>query len=219
MLRDYGKITINFWFWAFVFSFLSSQLPLAASSEGCPGSLEKLADWMQPGIYRGLSPTDEGPLRMGELEMKVTDTEMIFRMATGLEIQAHRLPLSELVPMTSKELTDEFIEGSTAMAAVVGFKHVRNPAPRFIIPRKPTWTAPRITVRMGEMPDILGPTMLFTPSQRRFGLALMYFSSFEQLYRSACKPGHVVIPRLKYNGTTDKSKRPCDEIRKIKIND
>ena len=140
--------------------------------------------------------------------MTVTDKELIFQMATGHEILEHRIPLSEFEPMTEAELKNEFEEGASANEHVVGFKHNSNPAPRFIITRKATWLIPRVIVRMGEMPDYLGPTFLFTPAQRKLGIAKLAFALMEIQNRSVHRDPHqVLIPRLKYNGTIDKANR------------
>ena len=119
------------------------------------------------GTYRGFSPTDESPIAMGELEVSITREAMKIRHATGLRVDEGEIPLSMLKPMTKKELSTVYQEGSEYIDKSVGFSV--NGMQYVFIPN-PNDDEFGLLIRGNQMADILGPTVLYSPAQVQKGV-------------------------------------------------
>jgi len=119
------------------------------------------------GTYRGFSPTDESPVGMGELEVSIIPGTMKVRHATGLEIDEGKIPLSKFFSMTREELSTVYQEGSEYLDKSVGFSI--NGIQYLFIPNASDEEFGLI-IRGNEMADILGPTILHSPSQIQRGI-------------------------------------------------
>jgi hypothetical protein len=64
------------------------------------------------GIYRGLSPTDESGVGVGELEIVILDDTISFRFATGLKVESGQERRAELREMTTDEVAERFNPGA-----------------------------------------------------------------------------------------------------------
>ena len=117
------------------------------------------------GTFRGFSPTDESAVAMGEIEFSFGHGSVKVRMATGHRIDEETISLAYFRPMTKEELSKEFIPGSDAVDMVVGFRSDRTEFPKFFFaPAKKGGPCDQVVVRLGEMADTMGPTILFSPS-------------------------------------------------------
>ena len=117
------------------------------------------------GVYRGFTPTDESALAIGEMELTIGEEELVARLATGLMIREERIPRTEFVPMTGEELSKEFKEGSSYATQMIGFRQKDGGIPKLLFMPNPSDEDFGLIVRMGEMSEILGPTLLFSPAQ------------------------------------------------------
>lgn len=150
------------------------------------------------GTYIGFSPTDESDVGFGELEITIDERLLKFRMATGLEIRKEEIPIDDLMPMTPEEAAAIWQKDTPGDIAsrTIGFKG-SSESPQFFFIKDPKEDEFGILVRIG-MGDILGPTILFSPSQVGSGRHEKFFLAVEQKFgRSG------VIPRLKNNGRAE----------------
>ena len=69
--------------------------------------MDKLQDLR--GLYRGFGPTDESAVGVGEVEISINETEVNFRIATGLEIQKDTFEISDFVLAENGE-TEELVK-------------------------------------------------------------------------------------------------------------
>lgn len=199
MLRTvFCIITIFIWF----------DAPAAVPIDCSLALTHRISYWIKPGKYKGLTPSDESPVAAGEIEMVVSKNgEVQVRVATGLGIQSGSFDLRDYVLMTEAERAEHVSPENAAEA--IGFRPKKGAdGPGFIFPKEKNLMmrllgAP-VIMRMG-MGDMLGPTLLVTPRMRGVGLHRLTLFLLER--RGDPEPGHVSVPRLRYGGTTDRSRR------------
>lgn len=110
------------------------------------------------GTYRGLSPTDESAIAMGEAQLVIGTDEITFSLAAGHEVVTERFPVTDLEPMTAEEVKAQFKEGSDVPREITGaFKGRFNDFPKLLFFKD------QLIMWLGGMGDILGPTMLVGP--------------------------------------------------------
>jgi len=119
------------------------------------------------GVYRGISPTDESPIAIGELEASLTQEGLKLRHATGLEIQEHMFKASEILPMTHDEVKSCYIEGSDYTDRTKGYKFG---VVKLLFMPDANNSEFGLCIRDMGMADFLGPTILYNPAQVKKGL-------------------------------------------------
>lgn len=150
------------------------------------------------GTYRGLSPTDESGVGMGELELVIDDSFATSRFATGLTIETDQGPRSEIQEMSQDEIADLFEPGAT-LTGTSGYKFGEDgPIILIFAESQEEPNSPRALVLRfisEEIDSIFGPTPLFIPSQVDAGL---FDQALAEIESKQGDPG--VIPRLANNG-------------------
>lgn len=146
------------------------------------------------GVYRGFAPTDESAVALGEIEATITEETIVVRMATGLKIEEERLSRSEFVPMTPVEVAAEYQDSDAGRAIALNTVGFRGDAgyPKLLFSQNPD--GPELVVRTGGMGEMLGPTVLFSPTQVARGLFDGAIVAIEK------EMGRPVIPRLEHGG-------------------
>ncbi|OGZ05441.1 MAG: hypothetical protein A3C93_01065 [Candidatus Lloydbacteria bacterium RIFCSPHIGHO2_02_FULL_54_17] len=175
-------------------------LVLAGFFGGCTQSTQSASENTLAafeGTYVGFSPTDESAVRMGEMEITIKGQEISMRMATGHRIQEEKMSTVEFVPMTAQEVKELFREGSKYPERTTGFKGTTG-LPKFLFFRDPAENETGLIVKLGEMSEILGPTMLFSPAQVKRG---DYEKALQNIEKQA---GKGVLPRLRNGGKAEK---------------
>lgn len=152
----------------------------------------------QKGTYRGLTPTDESPIGMGEIEVTVDANKVKMRIATGLKIEEESFDLSNFVALSADEVKGLYRSGSPFVGRTVAFKpkdaampvlmFLKNPK---VDKNDPGASEFGLVVKMGEMSEMLGPTLLYSPSQG---------DAFEKLAKKITEGGGT-FPLLKNGGT------------------
>jgi hypothetical protein len=117
------------------------------------------------GFYVGVSPTDESAVAAGEFSMEVGADVVTLRHAIRPRVvDEATIPLSDFRLMSEEEIfSDGVREG--ASGKYVGF--VTSGGVQFIFTLKPSINEFDVFVRRGQLPDMLGPTILW--SHRRIG--------------------------------------------------
>jgi len=144
------------------------------------------------GVYKGFTPTDESAICMGELEVKIDESKVSFRMATGLKIQKDEVSTSKLEHMTREDMVEALGKRNRYVDRSVGF-HANGM--KYIFTPNPTKKEYGLVIRGNELADMLGPTALYSPSQQQAGL---YDKALNRIIR---KHGDV-LPQLQYDGKT-----------------
>jgi len=133
------------------------------------------------GTYRGLTPTDESPSALGEMEVVIDDRNVSLRIATGLEIVTDSVPRSEVKDLTHDEVVAQFNEGAD-ITDVVGIKLGDDGVILLLLAdpanlrglsgegREESRNAARVVVRGMFGEEAFGPSHLFTPQQVEAGL-------------------------------------------------
>lgn len=142
------------------------------------------------GKYRGVSPTDESAIRMGELEITIGKENVCYRMATGLRIQEEQVP-AEFTPLSREQVASNFIPGAKYAEKVVGYDLN---GLNFLFSPNAGFREFGLIVRGNEMADLLGPTMLYSPRQLQRGAWQVFLTAL------TLGGGFNKLPRLKYNG-------------------
>jgi|GEM_PF-1722398 len=192
----------------FVFILSLSALCSLSSFAGDGGlasdSEPKLSE--HTGVYRGFGPTDDSALKIGEIEMTISNDKVSVRMATGSEIQSIELPVDDFRPMTRAEVESFYPTSTEFTARSFGFKDVSG-YPQFLFLRNPSvdQALPArsefgLVVKTGSMLDALGPTVLLAPSQLEKVSCEQYLGSIE----FGITGQNGVIPRLDTEGRTPK---------------
>lgn len=145
------------------------------------------------GTYRGLTPTDESKIAMGEIELTLSAEGGTVRIATGLKVEGDSFPADAVTELSLEELQDMFEEDSGAAETFVGFRIGEGPVLLFAKGFEEN-EMPHIVVT-GGMADFLGPTMLLDPKQVDAGV-------FEKMYKDVQKntEDQYPFPLLKYDG-------------------
>lgn len=120
------------------------------------------------GTYRGLSPTDESKIALGEVECTINEDGLTIRHATGLRIVSESITLELVRPLSETELRMQFQSESNAHTLIDGFRIDDGATLLFV--REPEENEPRLIVRLGEFIEALGITMLFDEEQTKRGL-------------------------------------------------
>ena len=151
------------------------------------------------GIYLGFSPTDESDVMMGEMEITIKGADIKVRMATGHRIQEEKISAVDFVQMTVREVKEIFKDGSEYPARTVGFKaREESGFPKLLFLKNPAENEFGLIVRTGGMGEILGPTLLYSPSQIARG-------DYEKAVQNIeLKAGKGVLPRLRNGGKAEK---------------
>jgi|SRR3989338_2469545 len=158
---------------------------------------QKMSLMLFEGTYVGLSPTDESAVGMGEIEITISVNVVKIRMATGLRIHEETIPSSELLLMSAAELAEIFKAGSPYAARTTGFK-AKSGLPKLLFLDNAGEAEFGLVVKAGEMSEILGPTVLFSPLQIKRGLFEKLFKTIEET------AGADVLPRLQNDGKAKK---------------
>jgi len=170
-----------------------SRIPVLAQRE----QKESLKSF--EGIYLGFSPTDESDVIMGEIEITIKGADIKIRMATGLMIQTEKMGVADFVQMTAQEVKEIFKDGSEYPARTVGFKaREKSGFPKLLFLKNSAENEFGLIVRTGGMGEMLGPTLLYSPSQVARGDYEKTVQGIEQ------KAGKGVLPRLRNGGKAEK---------------
>ncbi len=150
------------------------------------------------GTYLGFSPTDESGVGVGELEVIISDDNVNFRFATGLEVHSDEAP-REFRELTPDELAELFNPGADVTGARAYMLGDDGPIFLFLAdsPELPAETLSILILRLvsAEIDSIFGPTHMFSPKQVEAGYFEAAVAEIEDLQGD---PG--VIPRLARNG-------------------
>jgi len=120
------------------------------------------------GTYLGFSPTDESPMAMGELEVTVTENSLKFKSANAHNVEEMEAPISVFSSMTEEEMMQVWEEGSEYIEKSVGFTTPNGM--KYVFIPNPGDNEFGLIIRGNELADILGPTILFGPTQVKKGL-------------------------------------------------
>jgi hypothetical protein len=146
------------------------------------------------GTYRGFSPTDESAMGLGEIEIAITDTNIIFRLATGRVIHEETLARNNFAQMTPEQVAKIFQKTTAIFPRIIGFQGASG-YPKLLFLKDAEESEFALIVRTGGMGDALGPTVLYSPKQVAKGI-------FEQDIRDLEKGegSKRVLPRLANHG-------------------
>ncbi len=117
------------------------------------------------GVYRGFTPTDESAIALGEMELTLSKEGLVVRIATGLLIHEERIPHEQFVPMTADEVSTEYNPGSIYPSRTVGFREKESGIPKLLFLTSLAEDEFGLVVKLGEMSEIMGPTLLYSPAQ------------------------------------------------------
>lgn len=144
------------------------------------------------GTYRGFSPTDESAIGIGELEVTLSDEGLRGRFATGHYVQ-DELITTHFSPMSLEEIEAEYKQGSPYVERTLGFR-AKDGLPRLLFLRDPQDDEYCLVMRVGQMSEILGPTLLFSPTQIASGAFDRFLRGLEE------HVGKGKFPRLENGG-------------------
>jgi hypothetical protein len=144
------------------------------------------------GTYRGFSPTDESNICIGELEVTLSDEGLRARFATGLYVQ-DEFNATHFSPMSPEEIEGEYKQGSPYVERTLGFR-AKDGLPKLLFLQDPQDNEYGLVMRVGEMREILGPTLLFSPAQVSSGAFDRFLKGIEEY------AGRGVFPRLANDG-------------------
>jgi hypothetical protein len=147
------------------------------------------------GTYRGVSPTDESPVAMGELEIIISDKTIKIRHATGLSINEGEISTSELTRMSREELRAVYKDGSKYIDKSIGLS--ANGLQFIFLPNAKDDEF-GLLIKGNEMADMLGPTILYSPAQVQRGVFEKIATKLNQQYKSDYPKG--CFPRLSTGG-------------------
>jgi hypothetical protein len=159
------------------------------SAESAPARPEHVLKDFE-GTYIGISPTDESDVGMGEFAVVIDGQGVRSRMATGLEIQEDHFGFEGVRELSEAEVVALFEDGAD-VPETRAFE-ADNLTFMFITDEDPA--APILWIT-GSMGDLLGPTVLFSPTQIEQGAHEAAFRQIEEGYEM---PG--ALPRLNNNG-------------------
>lgn len=120
------------------------------------------------GTFRGFAPTDESPIALGELEVTIMDSSVQLRHASGFRIDEAKFSTSELEAMSTEEIGGLYVEGSSAPTKLIGFK--TDDGMKYIFSKDQEGEEVALLMRGNEAADILGLTLLYSPSQVEKGM-------------------------------------------------
>lgn len=148
------------------------------------------------GTYHGFSPTDESAVAMGEMEMTLKDGKAFIRFATGHEIHEENFSLDGYVSISKAEFDAMSETGSAdSEGFLYGFKRPVGNSPVFIFAsNEKGGECNQLLLMLGDLHDLLGPTILFSPEAIAHGDYDEEIRKVEQMYW----PG--VVPSLKNGG-------------------
>lgn len=151
------------------------------------------------GTYLGFIPSDESPIRTGEIEFKIEcdHDRLIARIATGRRIETVERRCRDFIAMSADEVRTEFKPGSKVPARITGFRYKPGDWPgKLLFLRDPQWERREygVIIRF-ETTDLLGPSQLFTPAQIRRGDYERFLATLERRVGKLNQ-----YPRLKYGG-------------------
>jgi hypothetical protein len=145
------------------------------------------------GVYLGFHPTDESAIQYGEFELTITPDKLTLRMATGLKVDVEEKAIQDLAltEMSAEEKAEQFPDikdpSEIRCFALDG-------KPWLIIQSDYESDTP-VVLNGGELAEIVGPTILFTPRQVEKG----HFDKMIKIYETDFGT-EGVIPRLSCDG-------------------
>ena len=150
------------------------------------------------GTYVGFGPSDESEIGIAELSITINDQSLTARYATGLEIQVTETSVEDITEILIDEsiarLGTEPDEIPNARVFVTKILPTNNVVEYIFMGNSGEPEAPTLLV-IGSMGDILGPTMLFSPTQVEQGYHERAFKKIEE-----SKEAVGAMPRLDNNG-------------------
>ncbi|MBP9797718.1 hypothetical protein KBC70_01075 [Candidatus Woesebacteria bacterium] len=155
------------------------------------------------GIYVGFSPTDESAIGMGEMQLTITPFSFEIKMATGLKIEDNTLvtgllPITEATQMQIRSL----LSGDIPESATLRMFNMDGEPWLLLIRDTQEPNTDCLRLILGEMAEILGPTILFTPERVKAGDLEEAISDIELDY------GEMgVIPRISTAGRAPREYR------------
>ena len=151
-------------------------------------SIENALPCLQ-GETKGLGPTDESPIALGELSLTVTKTKIVYKMATGIKIEQSELDLKNFRLMTKQELGKIFKPDMLDKEFGIIPKNGEFPKIMFLTENGKLKEGAML---QGELFDLLSPTALWSPNSVKLGAFAAQVADIE-------KRGGK-FPKLKYNG-------------------
>ena len=122
-------------------------------------SLDRALPCLQ-GEFKGFGPTDQSPIALGELSIKIDGTNVSYKMATGNRIETAEDNLKDFRLMTKAELLAIF--NPEHIDREFGLIKIKDNYPKLIFLKE----SGRLTngiMFQGELADALAPTILFSP--------------------------------------------------------
>lgn len=164
---------------------------IEASLEEVSESEKSVFDGLE-GVYLGFSPTEASDLGMGEIELTITKASIRERVATGMEIQGWEKKISELG--VSEMATDEIKGLYNDPIDTQGTRAFKCGEEPWLVFTEDSEDGTSVRMFLG-IPDLLGPTILFSPNQVSRGLFEKAVQKVEQEYGQK-----GIVPRLNNNG-------------------
>jgi hypothetical protein len=114
------------------------------------------------GTYRGFTPSDASPVRVGEIELEVTEKDLFVRIATGDRVLKDMVSTKGTRVMSREEIAAIYSEPGSFRDRTVGFETSGGIKLYFLRDAQKDEFA--LIVR-GMLGDVLGPTLLISPAQ------------------------------------------------------
>lgn len=152
------------------------------------------------GTYRGVTPTDESDIGLGEMQIVIDADNLTMSVATGLEIQVDVTPMSEIRELSEEEILIELEQGAILPQGTRGII-LTDCNIKFIFVSANEESGGVIILGMMDE-EFFGPSFVFTPSQIEAG---MFDKAIQMLEHNYGTVG--VIPMLSSDGKAPNSVR------------